>query len=162
MAVILAITYQKKLGLPNFSSHSCSVSLTVEIPDVSAAAQESSRLYELLQAAVDAEACGTYRGWMIHRTRRTTACVRCRTALTAYQRTRREKAMADREVRSVRLTGYRGLAHPGGGTGVLLALAVVPLSPGPDPLANLPLTLSLTPETLAALLAAVQKETDSA
>jgi len=55
MAVILAMTYQKKLGLPNFSSHSCSVSLTVEIPDVSAAAQESSRLYELLQAAVDAE-----------------------------------------------------------------------------------------------------------
>ena len=55
MAVILAMTYQKKLGLPNFSSHSCSVSLTVEIPDVSAAAQESSRLYELLQSAVDAD-----------------------------------------------------------------------------------------------------------
>jgi len=55
MAVILAMTYQKKLGLPNFSSHSCSVSLTVEIPDVSVAAQESSRLYELLQTAVDAE-----------------------------------------------------------------------------------------------------------
>ena len=28
-AVILAMTYQKKLGLPNFSSHSCSVNLTV-------------------------------------------------------------------------------------------------------------------------------------
>jgi hypothetical protein len=47
------MTYQKKLGLPNFSSHSCSVSLTVEIPDASAAAQESTKLYQLLQAAVD-------------------------------------------------------------------------------------------------------------
>lgn len=55
MAVILSMTYQKKLGLPNFSSHSCSVSLTVEIPDVSVAGQESSRLYGLLQTAVDAE-----------------------------------------------------------------------------------------------------------
>ncbi len=55
MAVILAMTYQKKLGLPNFSSHSCSVSLTVEIPDVSAAAQETTKLYQLLQSAVDSE-----------------------------------------------------------------------------------------------------------
>jgi len=55
MAVILQMTYMKKLGLPNFSSHSCSVSLTTEIPDVSVAAQESTKLYALLQAAVDAE-----------------------------------------------------------------------------------------------------------
>lgn len=55
MAVILSMTYQKKLGLPNFSSHSCQVSLTVEIPDVSQAAQESAKLYQLLQAAVDQE-----------------------------------------------------------------------------------------------------------
>lgn len=55
MAVILAMTYQKKLGLPNYSSHSCSVSLTVEIPDVSVAAQESAKLYQLLQTAVDNE-----------------------------------------------------------------------------------------------------------
>ena len=55
MAVILSMTYQKKLGLPNFSSHSCSVSLTVEIPDASVAAQESSKLYALLQTAVDNE-----------------------------------------------------------------------------------------------------------
>ena len=52
MAVILSMTYQKKLGLPNFSSHSCSVSLTVEIPDVNGAAQESTKLYALLQAAI--------------------------------------------------------------------------------------------------------------
>jgi hypothetical protein len=55
MAVLLAITYQKKLGLPNYSSHSCSVSLTVEIPDASVAAQESTKLYALLQTAVDNE-----------------------------------------------------------------------------------------------------------
>jgi hypothetical protein len=55
MAVILLMTYQKKLGLPNYSSHSCSVSLTVEIPDVSVAAQESTKLYSLLQTAVDNE-----------------------------------------------------------------------------------------------------------
>lgn len=55
MACILAMTYSKKLGLPNFSSHSCSVSLTVEIPDPSVAAQEASKLYQLLQTAVDSE-----------------------------------------------------------------------------------------------------------
>ena len=55
MAVILQMTYQKKLGLPNYSSHSCSVSLTVEIPDVSVAARESAKLYSLLQTAVDNE-----------------------------------------------------------------------------------------------------------
>ena len=55
MAVILQMTYMKKLGLPNFSSHSCAVSLTVEISDASQAAQESSKLYSLLQSAVDHE-----------------------------------------------------------------------------------------------------------
>ena len=55
MAVILQMTCMKKLGLPNFSSHSCAVSLTVEIPDVSVAAQESTKLYALLQTAVDNE-----------------------------------------------------------------------------------------------------------
>ena len=49
------MTYSKKLGLPNYSSHSCSVSLTVEIPDASVAAQESTKLYALLQTAVDNE-----------------------------------------------------------------------------------------------------------
>ena len=62
MAVILQLTYQKKLGRPNYSSHSCSASLTVEIPDVSVAAQESSKLYALLQTAVDGEIKEV--GWM--------------------------------------------------------------------------------------------------
>lgn len=55
MAVILQMTYSKKLGLPNYSSHSCSISLTTEIPDVSVVGQESTKLYQLLQTAVDAE-----------------------------------------------------------------------------------------------------------
>ena len=55
MAVILQMTYMKKLGLPNYSSHSCAVSLTVEIADASVAAQESTKLYALLQTAVDGE-----------------------------------------------------------------------------------------------------------
>jgi hypothetical protein len=55
MPVILQMTYMKKLGLPNFSSHSCAVSLSVEIPDVSVAAQRTGELYALLQTAVDGE-----------------------------------------------------------------------------------------------------------
>ena len=55
MAVLLNITYQKKLGLPNFSSHSCSVSVQVEVSDLSQVAEENSRLYKLLQASVDDE-----------------------------------------------------------------------------------------------------------
>ena len=55
MAVILQMTYQKKLGLPNYSRHSCAVSLTVEIADASVAAQKSTKLYQLLQTAVDKE-----------------------------------------------------------------------------------------------------------
>lgn len=55
MAVLLQITYQKKLGLPNFSSHSCSVSVQVEVADLSQVAEENHRLYKLLQASVDEE-----------------------------------------------------------------------------------------------------------
>jgi hypothetical protein len=62
MAVILQITYSKKLGLPGFSSHSCSVSLTTEIQDKEMAAEESAKLYQLLQAAVDKEIQQV--GWM--------------------------------------------------------------------------------------------------
>ncbi|MES2570823.1 MAG: hypothetical protein V4710_12325 [Verrucomicrobiota bacterium] len=55
MAVLLQLTYSKKLGLPNYSSHSCSVSITVEITDSGLAAQETAKLYRLLQSAVDNE-----------------------------------------------------------------------------------------------------------
>lgn len=55
MAVLLQITYSKKLGLPNFSSHSCSASVQVEIADVSQVVEENARLYQLLQSSVDKE-----------------------------------------------------------------------------------------------------------
>lgn len=55
MATILRIDYSKKLGLPNYSSHQCSVSLQVEISDPAQVQAESHRLYGLLQAAVDAD-----------------------------------------------------------------------------------------------------------
>ncbi|MHA3771609.1 hypothetical protein ACXR0O_08740 [Verrucomicrobiota bacterium sgz303538] len=55
MAVIVSMTYQKKLGLPQYSSHSCSLSVQVEVSDLSQVQEESSKLYELLQSAVDAE-----------------------------------------------------------------------------------------------------------
>ena len=55
MAVLLQMTYSKKLGLPNFSSHCCSVSLQVEIADVNQVADESNKLYQLLQSSVDQE-----------------------------------------------------------------------------------------------------------
>jgi hypothetical protein len=62
MAIILQITYSKKLGLPGFSSHSCSVSLTTEIQDKEMAGEESGKLYQLLQSAVDKEIQQV--GWM--------------------------------------------------------------------------------------------------
>jgi len=55
MAVILQMTYSKKLGLPNFSSHNCSVSLQVEIADTTQVSAEVKRLYALTQDSVDRE-----------------------------------------------------------------------------------------------------------
>jgi hypothetical protein len=53
MAIQLEANYSKKLGLPGYSSHQFSVSLKVEISDVSQAQSESARLYKLLQDGVD-------------------------------------------------------------------------------------------------------------
>ena len=53
MAIILEANYAKKLGLPGFSSHQYSVSIRAELTDLSQIQQESSRLYGLLQDAVD-------------------------------------------------------------------------------------------------------------
>lgn len=55
MAIMLHMTYSKKLGLPNFSSHSCSVSIQTEIADLNQATGECNRLYALLQTSVDQE-----------------------------------------------------------------------------------------------------------
>jgi hypothetical protein len=53
MAIILEAAYSKKLGLPNYSSHSYVVSIRVELSDLSQVEAESARLYALLQQSVD-------------------------------------------------------------------------------------------------------------
>ena len=55
MAIIFEAAYSKKLGLPNFSSHSYVVSIRTELADINLAPAESSRLYKMLQDAVDKE-----------------------------------------------------------------------------------------------------------
>lgn len=53
MALVLEANYAKKLGLPGYSSHQYSVSIRTELTDLAQAAEESDRLYRLLQDAVD-------------------------------------------------------------------------------------------------------------
>lgn len=53
MAIVLEANYAKKLGLPGYSSHQYSVSIRTELTDLNNVAEESSRLYRLLQGAVD-------------------------------------------------------------------------------------------------------------
>jgi hypothetical protein len=55
MAVILEAAYSKKLGLPNYSSHSFVVSIRTELSDLSQVEEEGARLYSLLQRSVDKE-----------------------------------------------------------------------------------------------------------
>jgi len=51
--ITLECNYQKKIGLPNYSSHQFSVTLRTEIADVAHVQTESARLYALLQQSVD-------------------------------------------------------------------------------------------------------------
>ncbi len=55
MAVKLSANYSKKLGLPAYSSHNFSVSLEVELTDLSQVEAECQKLYSLLQQSVDRE-----------------------------------------------------------------------------------------------------------
>ncbi len=55
MAVKLSANYSKKLGLPAYSSHNFSVSLEVELTDLSQVDAECQKLYSLLQQSVDRE-----------------------------------------------------------------------------------------------------------
>lgn len=55
MAVKLSANYSKKLGLPQYSSHSFSASVEVELTDISHVEHEVQRLYALLQQSVDQE-----------------------------------------------------------------------------------------------------------
>ena len=55
MAIILEAAYSKKLGLPNYSSHSYVVSIRTELSDLNQVESESARLYALLQQSVDSQ-----------------------------------------------------------------------------------------------------------
>lgn len=55
MAILIKLDYGKKLGLPQYSSHQFSVSLTAEITDLSQLPAEAERLYAALQHAVDSQ-----------------------------------------------------------------------------------------------------------
>jgi hypothetical protein len=51
--ITLEANYSKKIGLPGYSSHQFSVTLRTEIAELSKVQDESSRLYQELQHAVD-------------------------------------------------------------------------------------------------------------
>ena len=55
MALNLVANYTKKIGLPNFSSHSFSISCTKEITSIDHVEDESTELYSILQHAVDTQ-----------------------------------------------------------------------------------------------------------
>jgi hypothetical protein len=51
--ITLECNYQKKLGLPGYSSHQFAITLRTEISDLTQVQAESARLYKLLQEGVD-------------------------------------------------------------------------------------------------------------
>ena len=51
--ITLEANYSKKIGLPGYSSHQFSITLKSEIADLSKVQDESARLYQELQHAVD-------------------------------------------------------------------------------------------------------------
>lgn len=51
--ITLEANYSKKIGLPGYSSHQFSITLRSEISDLSKVQDESARLYQQLQHAVD-------------------------------------------------------------------------------------------------------------
>ena len=55
MAIKLSANYSKKLGLPQYSSHSFSASVEVELSDITQVEAEVQKLYQLLQQSVDQE-----------------------------------------------------------------------------------------------------------
>lgn len=55
MAIKLIGNYAKRLGLPGYSSHQFSVSVETELSDSGDIQGEASRIYDLLQDAVDRE-----------------------------------------------------------------------------------------------------------
>jgi hypothetical protein len=55
MSTTIQISYGKKLGLPNFSSHSLLVTVSTELRSLRGLPGETARLYRVLQDSVDKE-----------------------------------------------------------------------------------------------------------
>ena len=55
MAILLEFKYDKRLGLPGYSSHDFGVSMRTEVNNVEEIQEESEKAYRLLQQSVDAQ-----------------------------------------------------------------------------------------------------------
>ena len=55
MAILLEFKYDKRLGLPGYSSHDFGISLKTEVTDVNEIGEESERVYRILQQSVDSQ-----------------------------------------------------------------------------------------------------------
>lgn len=55
MAIVMEANYSKKLGLPGYSSHQYSVSLKVEVSDLTKVEAASQEVHAILQSSVDRE-----------------------------------------------------------------------------------------------------------
>ena len=55
MAILLEFKYDKRLGLPGYSSHDFGISLRTKVNNVAEIQEESEKAYRLLQQSVDAQ-----------------------------------------------------------------------------------------------------------
>lgn len=55
MAIVLEFNYGKKLGLPGYSSHNFTVSVSAEVQNPEDILPETQRVYSLLQQSVDSQ-----------------------------------------------------------------------------------------------------------
>jgi hypothetical protein len=55
MAIQIEANYSKKLGLPGYSSHQYSVTIRLELADVTQLSEQSEKIHALLQSSVDRE-----------------------------------------------------------------------------------------------------------
>src|SRR5690625_592975 len=62
MAVLIESSYGKTIGLPGYSSHRFNLSIKTEVTDLSQIGEEATRIYQLLQEAVDQQM--VHAGWV--------------------------------------------------------------------------------------------------
>jgi len=55
MAMQIEANYSKKLGLPGYSSHQYSVTVKMELADITQVSEQSEKIHALLQSSVDRE-----------------------------------------------------------------------------------------------------------